>query len=147
MTTKSAIANASAPKHYEVDREKVILPILNFTQIAKDQLNLMLENDFTLQGKYLRILISGKGCEGFKYSIGFHDLNDEDFLIPVESMGIEVAIDPFTAFYLGETEIDYQFNYINDEEGFVVTNKQQSDFEGKFWRKDKSKIPPKAQVQ
>ena len=60
-------------------------------------------------------------------------------------MGIEVAIDPFTAFYLGETLIDYQFNYIN-EEGFVVTNEQQGDFEGKFWRKDKTKIPPKAQV-
>lgn len=60
-------------------------------------------------------------------------------------MDIEVAIDPFTAFYLGDTEVDYQFNYINDEEGFVVTNKQQDDFQGKFWRKDKTKIPPKAQ--
>lgn len=145
MTTNSHNANTSA--QYEIDRSKVVLPRLTFTQIAQDQLNLMLENDFTLQGKFLRILISGKGCEGFKYSIGFHDFNDDDFLVPVESLGIEVAIDPFTAFYLGETLVDYQFNYINDEEGFVVTNKQQSDFEGKFWRKDKSKIPPKAQVQ
>lgn len=139
--SNSTQSNAS----FTIDRSQVKLPILNFTKIAQEQLELMLENDFTLQGKYLRILISGKGCEGFKYSIGFHDLNDDDFLIPVEEMNIEVAIDPFTAFYLSETEIDYQFNYVNDEEGFVVTNKQQDEFQGKFWRKDKSKIPPKVQ--
>lgn len=143
MKTESNSAQGSAS--YNIDRSQVTLPTLTFTEIARDQLNLMLENDFTLQGKYLRILISGKGCEGFKYSIGFHDLNADDFLVPVSDMDIEVAIDPFTAFYLGDTEVDYQFNYINDEEGFVVTNKQQDDFQGKFWRKDKSKIPPKAQ--
>ncbi|MFG1499116.1 iron-sulfur cluster biosynthesis family protein [Halobacteriovorax sp. XZX-3] len=138
--------NAQQSEHYNIDRSQVVLPQLTFTQVAQDQLNLMLENDFTLQGKYLRILISGKGCEGFKYSIGFHNLNDDDFLIPVPCMDIEVIIDPFTAFYLGETLIDYQFNYINDEEGFVVTNKQQEEFQGKFWRKDKTKIPPKAEA-
>lgn len=143
MKTESNSVQGSAS--YNIDRSQVTLPTLTFTEIARDQLNLMLENDFTLQGKYLRILISGKGCEGFKYSIGFHDLNADDFLVPVSGMDIEVAIDPFTAFYLGDTEVDYQFNYINDEEGFVVTNKQQDDFQGKFWRKDKTKIPPKAQ--
>ncbi|RZF20892.1 MULTISPECIES: HesB/IscA family protein [Halobacteriovorax] len=143
MKTESKSAQSSAS--YNIDRSQVTLPKLSFTQMAQDQLNLMLENDFTLQGKYLRILISGKGCEGFKYSIGFHDLNDDDFLVPVKEMDTEVAIDPFTAFYLGETQIDYQFNYINDEEGFVVVNKQQDEFQGKFWRKDKSKIPPKVQ--
>lgn len=48
MKTESNSVQGSAS--YNIDRSQVTLPTLTFTEIARDQLNLMLENDFTLQG-------------------------------------------------------------------------------------------------
>ncbi len=122
------------------------LPIITFTSNAISQLKLIEENDFTLKGKYLRVLISGKGCDGFKYSIGFTDLHKDDINIVVENDDtIEVIVDPFTAFYLGLTQVDYKQDFISGEEGFVVTNNDQKKYYGKFWRKDETLIPTKLQ--
>ena len=125
-----------------IDRDLITLPIIRFTSAALAQLNLIIENDFTLAGKYLRVLISGKGCDGFTYSVGFTDLETDDFLVPIENEELEVVIDPFTAFYLNETTVDYVQDFINNNEGFTVENSQQDNFKGKFWRENKELIPP-----
>ena len=40
------------------------------TQKAIDEIRLILENDFTIKGKFLRVQITGKECDGFTYSVG-----------------------------------------------------------------------------
>ncbi len=116
----------------KIDKDCITYPKVYFTNFAKEQLKLIVENDFTLKGKYLRILISGKGCDGFKYSVGFADLNDDNF---------EVIMDPFTAFYLQNTEVDYVLDLETGDEGFVVTNKDQKKYHGKFWKKNNDLVP------
>lgn len=123
-----------------IDRESVKVPKLTLTEEASRQVKLMLSNDHTLQGKNFRIQISGKGCDGFDYSAGFTPSHQDDFIVNVE--GIDILVDIFSAFYLQETLIDYVFDFENGTEGFVITNKNQEVYEGKFWRADESKIPP-----
>ena len=128
----------------KVDVQKVLCPRVRFTPGALLQLKTMIENDFTLSGKYFRVLVSGKGCDGFTYSTGFTDLVDNDFMIKIEndSDNTQVLIDPFAAFYLQDITIDYVQDFENDREGFVVINHGHEEFTGKFWLKDSGKIPP-----
>lgn len=128
----------------KIQRDLVVPPTVIFSDRALQELTLIVENDFTLKGKYFRILISGKKCEGFTYSAGFTDMEGEDFLIDItnENSDLQVIIDPFAAFYLNNTEVDFIQNFEEGNEGFVITNKNQDNFKGKFWRADESKIPP-----
>jgi Fe-S cluster assembly iron-binding protein IscA len=131
-----------------VDPKKVPTPEVSLTEMAKSQLQLLLENDFTLSGLYFRLLISGKGCDGFTYSVGFTDWHQDDLKVLIRdensSVMIEILMDPFTAFYLQKSSIDYVQDFANNSEGFVITNLNQKTFSGKFWRSDDTKVPPLA---
>lgn len=142
MTTDS-----TAPSETKVDPKSIPTPKVECSDMALSQLQLIIENDITLKGKYLRLLISGKGCDGFTYSVGFTDLNEDDLQIPIlnskqENTELELLMDPFTAFYLQNCFIDYQQDFVNNEEGFTVKNLNQREFSGKFWKSDESKVPP-----
>lgn len=123
-----------------IDRESVEIPKISLTAEAKTQLKLMLQNDYTLEGKKFRIQISGKGCDGFSYSAGFTIPHQDDFLILVDD--IEILVDIFSAFYLKDTLVDFIFDFENGTEGFVISNKNQDMYSGKFWKTDERKIPP-----
>lgn len=125
-----------------LNRNEVIPPIVNFSQRALLQLKLIAENDFTLGGKYFRILVSGKGCDGFTYSAGFTDLHHDDFLITINDNKTEIIVDPFTAFYLGRTFVDYYHDIELDQEGFVIENQSHDEYKGKFWKKRPDLVPP-----
>ena len=120
-------------------------PKITFSREALEQLNLIAAHDFTLEGKNLRITISGKNCEGFTYSVGFTEKDEDDLLIETPQ-GLTVLLDPFTAFYLQEATIDYQQNFggegEEEEEGLVIINHRQGDHAGKFWRNNPEKMPP-----
>lgn len=130
-----------------IDRKKVIPPNIKFSENAFRQLQLLIENDFTLAGRYFRVLISGKGCDGFTYSVGFSDMTQEDFIIKVKNQDsqqedLEIVIDPFAAFYLQNATIDYIQDFSTESEGFVIINHNQKKYHGKFWRKQKTQTPP-----
>lgn len=128
-----------------VDRNLITPPTIKFTERAIQEIELILENDFTLKGLYFRILISGKGCDGFTYSTGFTEYNNDDFMIKIPNeKGIDfcILVDPFAAFYLQESTIDYKQDFENDIEGFVVINHLQKSYSGKFWRENPSIVPP-----
>ncbi len=124
-----------------VDKAQVQAPTIHFSSSAEQALSLIIENDFTLAGKYFRILISGKGCDGFTYSTGFTDLDENDFLIP-SGPSHQVLMDPFTAFYIQNAQVDYIQELPSGNEGFVVINKAQKDHNGKFWREASGQTPP-----
>jgi len=145
----SQTQNPNQSSMTKVDRSQVATPDIKLTEKAQAQLQLILDNDFTLKGKYFRLLISGKGCEGFNYSVGFTDWNEDDILIKVKSSSnnnneLEIIMDPFTAFYLQKCSVDYVEDFANNNEGFVVENENQKKFSGKFWKtkQGEEKVPP-----
>ncbi len=54
----------------------------------------------------LRMAVMGGGCSGFQYDVGIEAQpapDDEVF----ESLGVKIFIDPMSAQYLKDTELDY----------------------------------------
>lgn len=111
---------------------------------ALEQIELIQKNDFTLEGCSFRVKIDGKGCSGFTYATGFSEKYPEDvertFFHPENpNRKVTILFDTFTAFYFQKGSIDYLMNE-SLEEGFVVKNDNETNYQGKFF-KDISKIP------
>lgn len=71
------------------------------------------------QGSYLRIAITGGGCNGLSYKMKFvPEPRAGDIL--VRSGGAQVVVDPKTALYLKGTVLDYSDKLIGG--GFKYTN-------------------------
>lgn len=71
------------------------------------------------QGGYLRIAITGGGCNGLSYRMKFvPEPRPGDIL--VRSAGAQVVVDPKTALYLKGTVLDYSDKLIGG--GFKYTN-------------------------
>lgn len=115
------------------------------TDSAVRQIQLMQDNDYTLEGLSFRIKIGGKGCEGFTYDTGFSELHPDDLVLeqtfPMVHFTLVVLMDPFTAFYTQDLTLDYLLDPSNNEEGFIVKNSADGLHRGKFF-KDESKLPP-----
>jgi Fe-S cluster assembly iron-binding protein IscA len=135
----------------KVDKNNIATPNILFTANAFLQLKTIIENDFTLAGKYFRILIAGKGCDGFTYSAGFTDLHVDDFEVKVMNISgdddLHIIIDPFAAFYLQNATVDFVQDYTNDTEGFVIINHAQIDYQNKFFNSNPEKLPPMIETE
>ena len=71
------------------------------------------------QGEYLRIAISGGGCNGLSYKLRFAaEPRRGDILVP--TAGVRTLVDPKTALYLKGTVIDYSDRMVAG--GFKFTN-------------------------
>jgi Fe-S cluster assembly iron-binding protein IscA len=119
------------------------IPQPQLTEKAIQQLALILENDFTLQDKYLRIQITGKECDGFTYSVGFDHLHKNDLQITYSALKKNqfLILDSFSAFYLQRFTLDFIQDFEQNREGFTVENHDQHEFQGKFWKKEPEKVP------
>jgi iron-sulfur cluster insertion protein len=115
------------------------------TDSAVRQIQVMQENDYTLEGLSFRIKIGGKGCAGFTYDTGFSERHEDDLVIqqsfPVINFELTILMDPFTAYYTQELTLDYLLDTTNNEEGFIVNNAADGEHRGKFF-KDESRLPP-----
>jgi iron-sulfur cluster assembly protein len=71
------------------------------------------------QGSFLRVAISGGGCNGLSYKMRFvGESKPADIL--VRSKGVEVLVDPKSALYLRGTQLDYSDKMIGG--GFKFSN-------------------------
>jgi iron-sulfur cluster assembly accessory protein len=70
------------------------------------------------EASVLRIAVQGGGCSGFQYALGF-DRGSQEGDHEVESQGIPVVVDPFSAPYLAGTEIDWVEGL---QAGFAINN-------------------------
>ncbi|HEY1793425.1 MAG TPA: iron-sulfur cluster assembly accessory protein [Opitutaceae bacterium] len=71
------------------------------------------------QGDFLRIAITGGGCNGLSYKLRFaREPRRGDIL--VRTAGVPVVVDPRTALYLKGTQVDYSSKLIAG--GFKFTN-------------------------
>jgi len=134
---------------YLIDRQKIKTPKVELGPSALRQIRLMTATDFGLAGKQFRIQIDGKVCDGFTYATGFTHTQQDDFIIDcVHSTGvIKIIMNPFTAFYLQDAYLDFIQDYSKNIEGFVVINKNQQEYQGKFWKDHFEKIPPQQSLQ
>lgn len=71
------------------------------------------------QGEYLRVAISGGGCNGLSYKLRFAPEPKKGDIL-VASAGVRVIVDAKTALYLKGTHIDYSNALIAG--GFKFTN-------------------------
>jgi len=72
-----------------------------------------------VQGDYLRIAITGGGCNGLSYKMRFvPDARKGDIL--VRTAGVPVVVDPKTALYLKGTQLDYSAKMVAG--GFKFSN-------------------------
>jgi iron-sulfur cluster assembly accessory protein len=67
----------------------------------------------------LRIAVMPGGCSGFRYSLSIEDKAAEDDLV-LESAGIRLYVDGFSAQYLNGVTLDYKSNF--QESGFAFEN-------------------------
>lgn len=66
----------------------------------------------------LRVAVQGGGCSGFQYALGF-DRGAQEGDHEVQSYGVPVVVDPFSAPYLAGTEIDWVEGL---QAGFAINN-------------------------
>ncbi|HUG12658.1 MAG TPA: iron-sulfur cluster assembly accessory protein [Opitutaceae bacterium] len=71
------------------------------------------------QGAYLRVAISGGGCNGLAYKLRFVETPRKGDIL-VHSAGIEVVVDPKTALYLKGTVVDFSDRMVAG--GFKFSN-------------------------
>lgn len=71
------------------------------------------------QGEYLRIAITGGGCNGLSYKLRFA-LEPKKGDIVVQTGGVQVLVDPKTALYLKGTQLDYSNRMVGG--GFKFSN-------------------------
>jgi iron-sulfur cluster assembly protein len=71
------------------------------------------------QGDYLRIAITGGGCNGLSYKLRFVPAPKKGDIL-VNTSGVRVLVDPKTALYLKGTLLDYSHQMVGG--GFKFSN-------------------------
>ncbi|MEI6588430.1 MAG: iron-sulfur cluster assembly accessory protein [Verrucomicrobiota bacterium] len=113
MSSESSILQAPAP--ITVREGSEVLVRLSESAGKKSRALIQREN----QGNYLRVAISGGGCNGLSYRLKFTPEPKKGDIL-VKSAGIDVLVDSKTALYLKGTEIDFSDKLIGG--GFKFTN-------------------------
>ncbi|MDX1907736.1 MAG: iron-sulfur cluster assembly accessory protein [Bacteroidia bacterium] len=97
-----------------------IMSPVTLTGRAAAELQKIRVQENTSPDKYLRIGVTGGGCAGLSYVLGFEEKTPQDDIFLLE--GIEVVVDRRHALYIHGMEVDYQSG-LNDR-GFVFNNPQ-----------------------
>lgn len=106
-------SKVDTPEGVRVGNEKLIL----VTEAAGAKLNALIERE--QQGDYLRVKITGGGCNGLSYKMKFvSDLKRGDIL--VRTAGASVLVDTKSALYLKGTHLDYSDKMVGG--GFKFSN-------------------------
>jgi len=93
-------------------------PMVHVTPIAAEKLQAVLAEK-NLPGHGLRVFVSGGGCSGFQYGMGFENTTEEgDFVF--ESSGVRVYLDSASAMYLEGATVDYVDSLMGG--GFRIEN-------------------------
>lgn len=68
---------------------------------------------------YLRVYVSGGGCSGLSYGMGFEEKVDEDDAV-INKNGVQVIVDNYSQKYLKGANIDYIESLMGS--GFKINN-------------------------
>lgn len=94
--------------------------LISLSELAGEQVRQFLaDEDLTPEKAGLRVSVLPGGCSGFQYGLNIEEAKEEDDLV-VESQGIRLFVDPFSAQYLSGVRIDYQSSFQGS--GFTFEN-------------------------
>lgn len=91
--------------------------LVRLTEAAGAKARMLFERE--KQGEFLRIAITGGGCNGLSYKLKFAPEPKRGDIL-VRSSGVAVVVDPRTALYLKGTQLDYSTQLIAG--GFKFSN-------------------------
>jgi iron-sulfur cluster assembly protein len=94
------------------------LTLVSLTPGAAAKIKDLMAEEPEGEAAVLRIAVQGGGCSGFQYALGF-DRGPQEGDNELESHGIPVVVDPFSAPYLAGTEIDWVEGL---QAGFAINN-------------------------
>ncbi len=106
----------SAPSAPPVPREGTE-SLVRLTEAAGNKVRALVARE--KQGDYLRVAITGGGCNGLSYKLKFTPEPKRGDIL-VRSAGTSVLVDPRTALYLKGTVLDYSSQLIAG--GFKFSN-------------------------
>jgi len=93
--------------------------IVSLTEAAAAKVKDLMAEEPAGEAEVLRIAVQGGGCNGFEYALGFdHGAAEGDH--ELESHGVRLVVDPFSAPYLHGAEVDYLETI--QEAGFKISN-------------------------
>ena len=93
---------------------------LNLTARAAEEVRRFIaEEKVPLETAGLRVAVMPGGCSGFRYSLNLEEQPARDDAV-IESEGVRLFVDEFSANYLNGTTIDYKSNF--QESGFAFEN-------------------------
>lgn len=92
---------------------------INLTPTAISQVQRFMEEQGAENGAGLRVAVLPGGCSGFQYGLNIEDAPEADDEV-LDLSGLRVFIDPFSAQYLEEVEIDYVTGMMGS--GFTFRN-------------------------
>ena len=93
--------------------------MVTLTESAASKIKELVAQEPEGEANVLRIAVTGGGCSGFQYELGF-DRGPQDGDNEIEMHGVRVAIDPSSAPYLVGSQIDFVHALMGA--GFSVSN-------------------------
>ncbi len=92
--------------------------LVALTESAAAKITDLMSEEPEGEAAVLRIAVQGGGCSGFQYALGF-DRGPQEGDHELQSYGVPVVVDPFSAPYLAGTEIDWVEGL---QAGFAINN-------------------------
>jgi len=92
---------------------------IKLTDSAVAKLKELMAADEGAADQALRVAVTGGGCSGFQYALGFDtDAQDDDIVF--EQGGVRLFVDEASAGYLAGAEVDFQDGLSG--KGFAINN-------------------------
>lgn len=91
--------------------------VVTLTEAAVSKIKELLSSESEEQA--LRIAVTGGGCSGFQYALGFDTEQHADDVV-LEQGGVRVFVDEVSAEYLAGAQVDFQ-DGLNGK-GFAIEN-------------------------
>ena len=117
MTTETAAPTAAPPSALPEGVREGNENLVRLTEAAGAKVRALVAREN--QGEYLRVAISGGGCNGLSYKLRFTPAPRRGDIL-VRSAGTPVLVDPKTALYLKGSQIDYSDQLLGG--GFKFSN-------------------------
>lgn len=96
----TSVAPAALPEGVRAGNENLVL----LTPAAGDKVATLIRRE--QQGDYLRLAITGGGCNGLSYKMKFVPIPKRGDIL-VRTAGVDVVVDSKSALYLKGTHLDY----------------------------------------
>ena len=93
---------------------------IELTERAAGEVKKIMEEQKLAEGTVLRVGVTGGGCSGFSYSLGFDTKFDEAADSRYTQHGIDVVVDRKSSLYLDGTKLDF-FDGL-EKRGFTFEN-------------------------